>query len=490
MTISFNSIPTNLRTNGRYIEFDNSRAVQGVSPMYNRALIVGQRLAAGTVAAEVPTLVPSSSKGEEYFGHGSMIAQMIEKFKAANPYTELYAIALDDAAASVAATGTFTFAGTATADGEVYGYIGGERITVAVSSGDLHTQVSAAWELAIDEYLLKSNLPVVPSEAAGVVTITALNKGTLGNGIDLSLNLNQGEALPAGITCAVVDMASGATDPDMADAIAAMGDVWYTTIISAFADDTNQDLLEAELLTRWGPLQMKDGSAFIGAIGNQAALTALGNARNSQFTVFMGGGLSPTPAWIWATVAGAVDAGEPDAARPRQTLLMPGIVAPKEDEIFTQTERNTLLYDGISTYTVGQDGSVYIERLITTYQTNALGVSDPSYLNQTTMRTLAYLRYSWNVWVALKYPRHKLADDGTEFGPGQPIVTPAILKSEALAWFKEMEVEQGLVEGFDQFKTDILFERNTSDRDRVDMLMAPDLMNQFRVLAGQIQFLL
>jgi phage tail sheath gpL-like len=138
---------------------------------------------------------------------------------------------------------------------------------------------------------------------------------------------------------------------------------------------------------------------------------------------------------------------------------------------------------------VGEDGNVYIERLITTYQTNPTGVPDPSYLDICTMRTLAYLRYTLRARIALRFPRHKLANDGTNFGPGQAIVTPAIIKSEILSLFASWENE-GLVEGFAQFSNDIIVERNTNDVNRVDVLLSPDLMNAFRVFAGQIQFLL
>jgi len=490
MPISFNSIPVDIRTPGQFIEYDNSRAVQGSPAMPNVALIIGQRLAAGSVAAEIPTMVASATKGETYFGHGSMLAQMIEKFKAANAYTELWTIALDDVVAGVVATGTFTFTGTATEDGSVFLYIGGERIPVAVTSGDAFGTVAAAVDAAVTAYLLTNNLPVSSGVAGGVVTITALHKGTLGNDIDLQVNYNPGEALPAGISCAVVGMASGATDPDIADAIAVFADKWYTTIVSAYDDDTNQDLLEAELLTRWGPMVMQDGMAFIATADTAANLTTAGNARNSQFTCYMGAGLSPTPSWVWSSVVAAIDCYEPDPARPRQTLLLPGVKAPKAEDQFTQSERNILLTDGISTFTVGQDGSVYVERLITTYQTNPTGVPDPSYLDITTMRTLAYLRYTLRARIALRFPRHKLANDGTNFGPGQAIVTPSIIKSEILALFAQWETDDGLVENFAQFSNDVIVERNANYVNRVDVLLSPDLMNAFRVFAGQIQFLL
>jgi phage tail sheath gpL-like len=492
MSISFDLISTNLRTHGVFTEFSNARAVSTAPDIPSVALIIGQRLAAGTVAAEVPVSVPSADAGEEYFGHGSILAHMIDYFKDANPYTELWAVALDDEGAGTAATGTFVFSGTATDDGVVYTYIGGERITTAVTLGDAAATVGAAVVADITAYVAEHNLPV---SAAGTstVTITCLHKGTLGNYINLAQNLIPGEGLPAGITCVITQVGSviaGATDPDVADAITAIGGSWFQTIISAYADDTNHDKLEAMALSWWHPYEQKDTSLFIGAIGNQAALTALGNARNSQFTVLMGGGLSSSPPWAWAAVTGAVDAYESDPARPRQTLTLTGLRAPAQPDIFTQTERNTLLYDGVSTFTVGTDGTCYIERLITTYQTNALGVADSSYLNQTTMRTLAALRYTWNAWVALRFPRAKLADDTANVPTGQSIVQPKTLTSEALAWFRWCETEKGWVENWEQFKDDLLIERDSTDKDRVNMRMSPDLMNQFRVLAGQIQYLL
>jgi phage tail sheath gpL-like len=491
MAISFNTIPAVIRTPGQFIEFDSSRAVQGLSVMPNVALIIGPRLiSAGTVAGNVLTSVASSAKAETYWGHGSIIAGMVEKFKAANPYVELWGIGVEVDSGGAPAAGAFPFTGTATAAGEVVAYIAGERIAVSVAINDTAAVVATALYNAVVAYCSSHNLPVVATNGtAGTTTITALSKGVLGNAIDLRLNYQVGESLPAGIACTVTAMTAGTLSPSIATAIAAMGAQRFDTIVCAFSDDTNMDLLEADLDTRWGPMVMQDGMCFIAANGTSGALTTLGNARNSKFTTFLGGGLSPTPPWIWAAVAAAVDSGEPDPARPRQTLSLVGCKPPARGAEFTWLERNTLLSDGISTYTVTPSGDCLIERLITTYQLSPAGASDTSYLNLETMRTLAYLRYSWRAWVALRYPRYKLADDGTNFGPGQAIVTPSILRSEGIAWFKEM-ITAGLAEGLEQFKTDAIFERNSTDPDRVDMRMSPNLMNQFRVLAGQIQFLL
>ncbi|EEC2254056.1 phage tail protein, partial [Salmonella enterica] len=51
-------------------------------------------------------------------------------------------------------------------------------------------------------------------------------------------------------------------------------------------------------------------------------------------------------------------------------------------------------------------------------------------------------------------------------------------------------VDQGLVENLDTFKKNLLVERNTSDRNRLDVLCTPDLVNQFRFFAAQLRFIL
>lgn len=495
MSISFNEIPINIRTFGQYIEIDNSRAVQGVPAQPHVALCIGQRLNGGTVAEAIPTLVGSADAAEGFFGAGSQLAEMLRAFKKTNPFTELWAIALDDGMGATAGTQTITVTGPATADGEIALYIAGRRVAVAVSNADAATAIAAAIDTAIQAHAEFARMPFTSGAAAAVVTLTAQNKGAVANGIDVRVNYQPTEELPAGVTIVIAAGVSGATDPVLATALTAMGDVQYHTIAVPYTDATSLTALEAELLTRWGPMEQKEGQAFAAALGTQGTLTTLGNTRNSQFLTIMstGGssGNSPTPVYVAAAIVAAVDAAqtEIDPARPRQTLVLTGMLAPQEDHRFTRTERNTLLTDGIATNIVDGGGLVRVERIITTYQTNPLSIPDPSFLDITTLRTSARLRFDVRARIALKYPRHKLANDGTLFDPGQAVVTPSTIRSELISLFRFWEAI-GLVERFEQFKQDLIVERNATDVNRVDMRMSPDLMNQFRVFAGQVQFLL
>ena len=163
------------------------------------------------------------------------------------------------------------------------------------------------------------------------------------------------------------------------------------------------------------------------------------------------------------------------------------MLAPLQGDRFTRAERELLLRDGISTFTVDQGGAVLIERAITTYQTNAFGLDDIAFLDLNTPLTLAYLRLAVRSRILAKFPRHKLAGDDARFSTGQAIVTPKVIRAELIALFRELE-EAGLVENLDQFAADLVVERDATDPSRVNALIPPDIVNQFRVFAGRVEF--
>ncbi len=484
--VSFAEIPVDIRTPGQYIEIDNSKAVQGLPQQDRKILILGQRLTGGTVAQQIPTRVLNADQAAGYFGRGSMLHGMITAAKTANPYSDMWALALDDSGAGAAATGTITVTGTPTESGTINLYIGGVRLQAGVAASDTVTVVAASIAAAINA---AADLPVTAISAVGVVTITARHKGECGNAIDIRLNYYMGEATPKGITLAVVAMSSGTGNPTVANALSAIGNDQYYTIVTPWTDAANMLALENELSTRWGPMSQKTGHAFAALSGTHGTLTTYGVARNSLHSTVVGSGKSPATPWIWASVLAAVCEfnGAIDPARPFQTLLLPGLLPPSEKDRYTREERNLLLKSGISTFLVDAGGRVLIERVITTYQTNAFGIADISYLDLNTKWTVDYIRYAVRARIALRFPRYKLANDGTNFAPGQAIVTPRVIRAELLGLFRELE-DVGLVEDFDQFKADLLVVRSTSDPNRVNAVIPPNIVNQFRVFAAAVQF--
>jgi phage tail sheath gpL-like len=68
-------------------------------------------------------------------------------------------------------------------------------------------------------------------------------------------------------------------------------------------------------------------------------------------------------------------------------------------------------------------------------------------------------------------------------------MTPALGKMEAIARVEEW-VRQGLVEAPEDFANNLIVERDPNNPNRLNWYMAPDLVNQFRVGATLISFLL
>lgn len=482
------TIPNDLRVPFLYVEFDSSRAFQGPSILKYKVLIMGQRLSTGIRPELVVDKVTSYDQATKLYGAGSQIARMFKSFFANNKISDVYGCSLDDAGGGVAATGTFTIGGTATATGSLVVYIGGERIAVSVASGDTANTVGAALETAINA---DTDRAVTASNLAGVVTITAKNKGESGNDIDLRTNYYAGEELPDGITCSVVGMASGANNPTLSSIIAILGDEWYNVFCAPYYDATNLSAMETELDDRFGPLRMIDGMYITSRKGTVGTLASWGGGRNSKHVITMHSqSICGWSAEFAASLAGQLaKEAQADPARPFQTLELVGILPPAVTDRFTLAENNSLLYDGISTFYVDNGGKVRIQRAITMYQTNALGAEDIAYLDAITLFTLMYLRYDFRTQILTRYPRAKLADDGVQVGPGQQVMTPKLGKSEAINIFRGWET-LGLVENIDQFKNDLTCVRSTTDPNRLEWVLPPDLINQFRVGAATIQFLL
>lgn len=489
--ISFNSIPLNIRVPGQYIEVDNDGAVKGLSIMPTSILVIGQKLAAGTQAPLVPVLINSPDQAQTLFGAGSQLKHMLEKFIGVAPDLELWAIAQTDNGAGAVALGDLSFTGPATAAGTLSLYIGGREVQIGVATGDIASTIATNVVAAINA---DADLPVtaaVDGTHTYQVDVTTKHKGLCGNFIDMRFNYSSDDATPPGVGITVTPITGGSGNPDVTQVLTAIGDNWYTDFVMAYSDTTNLTAMETELNARFGPMKMIDGFMYVAMSNTYGNLVTAGLARNNPHDSIMGLYNCPSPPYEIAAAVGAACAASAavDPAMPVQTLPLPGILAPAIADRFTYDEQEILLNSGISTVNIGADGTLTLQRVITTYQTNAFGAADPSYLDVETLKTLAYLRYDTRTYIAQTFPRYKLADDGTPYALGQNVVTPSRIKAALVARFKLWETN-GLVEDIDQFKSDLQVIRDSSDVNRVDALIPPNIINQFRVFAAKVQFVL
>jgi phage tail sheath gpL-like len=484
----FNDIPAQLRLPGVYIEFDSRLA--GSSAFQGKLLVLGQRLEAGERDALRLDRVTSAEQAELLYGRGSMLAEMLRASLAAEPYLETWAIALDDDAAGVAASGSLTVSGTALRSGTLALYIAGYRVRVGVSAADTAGAIAQA---IVDAVAADTRVPVtaaINGVTPETVDFSARWAGETGNDIDLRLSARGEDRVP-GVAVAITAMAGGAANPDLTGAIAAFGTEQWNWIACPYTDSANIDALTAELDERWGPMRQIGGRAFAAYRGTHAETGTFGATLNSPHLTVIGTGTAVSPTWLWAATNAAV-AGQAlanDPARPLQTLELPGLMGPAESDRFTDTERNLLLFDGIATYRIATDGTVRIERQVTTYQETAAGVASDAYLDINTPETLERIRFDQRARILQRYPRHKLADDADAgaYGAGQPIATPRVIKAELLSLYRDFQ-SRGWVQDYEGYAESLQASIDPEDPNRLNVIDSPKLVSGYRVHAMQTQF--
>ncbi|EAV7691724.1 phage tail sheath subtilisin-like domain-containing protein [Salmonella enterica] len=489
MAISFNSIPSDTRFPLFYAEMDNSAA--NTARDSGASLLIGHASNDASIAVNSLVLVSSVDYARQICGAGSQLARMVGAYRKTDPFGELYVIAVPESTGA-AATVALTVTGEATETGTVNVYTGRTRVQAPVTSGDDAAAVAVSIKDAVNA---NPDLPFTATSEAGVVTLTARHKGLYGNEIPVTLNyygFGGGEVLPAGVNITVASGVKGAGAPALNDAVAAMGDEPFDYIGLPFNDTASVNTMATEMNDssgRWSYVRQLYGHVYTAKTGTLSELVAAGDQFNLQHITLAGyekDTQTPADELAASRTARAAVFIRNDPARPTQTGELVDMLPAPKGKRFTTTEQQTLLSHGVATAYV-ESGVLRIQRDITTYRKNAYGVADNSYLDSETLHTSAYVLRRLKSVITSKYGRHKLANDGTRFGSGQAIVTPAVIRGELGSTYRQMERE-GIVENFDLFQQHLIVERNANNSNRLDVLFPPDYVNQLRVFAVLNQF--
>lgn len=467
--IAFDSIPSSLRKPGKYFEFNTRLAVRTLPGNLQKVLMLGQKLVAGTQAVLSPVDVFSDDQAALLFGKGSQLHLMVRAAIKANPYLQLTAIAVADAAGS-AASGTTTLTGTATASGVLSVWIGANRVDVAINSGDTAAVVAAALVAAVNA---RPDIPVSSAAAAGVVTHTCYHKGTLGNDLKLVAS-----STATGLTAAAVTLAGGTLDPDYTATLAAVAGAGHHIIVAPLSSQAQLTVLRTHLDFVSGPMEQRGALGVFGWAGTLATGTTLAGQINSgRITGAWHRGSLRLPCEIAAAYA-AVIASEEDPARPLNTLELAGMDVTAIDQRPTRTEQENVLNNGLTPLEVGPGDRVQIVRAITTYTKDPQNVTDVSLLDVTTIRTLDYVRRACRDRISLRFPREKLSER-----------TGDKVRSELLDVLYKLE-ELEIVEAVEANKPGLIVERDLQDVNRLNAKIPCDVVNGLHVFAGRIDLLL
>lgn len=494
--VSFNNIVPNWKIPGTSVEVDPSMAGTPTANKY--ALLVGYKLASGAAPSDKPIAVGTQNDANTYFGAGSMLARSFSAFFALTKGVPIFCLPITAPSGGTAATGTIQVSHAPSGGGVLSLYIAGQLVEIAVGASDSVSTVATAIAAAINA---ATDLPVTATVSTDTVTLTCKWKGINGNDIRMEDNLlgfYGGEQMPAALTLTYSGsnfLTGGAGVPTWTSAIAALGDAPYRWVCLPFNDSGSYVAWGAEYGFgdggRWGWIRQSYGEVFSGYRDTYANLMTWGVTNNYPVISPMEWEVkTPSPLWecVAAYTARAAGAFVIDPARPLQTLTLDGIrLAPPADR-FNKTQLNALAQVGLAIQgdLVGT-GVTQILREQSSYQKNTQGVADNAYEVVTTLETLAEIFTRLRQAISNKYPRHKLANNGTRFGPGQAIVTPNVIKAELISEYRQMEYD-GLTENATLFKDNLIVVRSSTDPNTVECVYPPDLVNQLRRFNVLAQF--
>ena len=444
---------------GYFARFDGSMA-GGENTEKIKALILGQRLAAGTVAKDTKKFIASESAGRTFFGQGSMIARAIEAFRRAYPLGETWAIAQDEPSAGVAAVGSILCAATNSQTGTIEIEIGGQDVFCGVVAGDVANTIATNLAAAINAV---PNIPVVALASTATVSLTAKWKGITGNNITIRVNPEGekgGQRLPGGVTLTVTAMGGttpGSGAPDLTASLALIANGEFDIIVNPYGDATSLGDLAALKVSHWSPEKGIFGhvvSAYDASYSDLITYSGTSLQNDPHMTMLIGSGVDmPRPPWERAALLGAVTAREQcdgtlkNLAQGFTEIELPGDIPPTEDYLWE--ERNILGGYGFATcYSSG--GKVYLSRARTTYITDESGEVDPAYRDQRTLMILQRMTRQDRIDWKREFQGAALIDDDQDVGDGAKVLSESIGK----AWFAgqyESYRKAGLVTDVDAF---------------------------------------
>ncbi len=455
-------------------EIDKRQADRNfLSPNHHRLLLVGQKSADATVADDTLRRVFSDEDAGADFGLGSELHLMARAALKANPYAEIFAIAVPAAGGTVQATTTATFSGPATGSGYGEAWIGYNKVTFEIASGDSADDMATALKNAVDA---NPKLPVTASAATGVTTLTAKCGGSLGNELKITVTVNA-----AGADVVVAAGTAGANDPDYTNTLAAVfapGKEYEPTQIAiAHNDATNLGLLKTHCYNLADPRELRFAQGHVGFTGTISAATALASGVNNWWIQIHALEGSRSLSYEIGAAVASVCCSEEDPARPLQRLPVKGIDPPQDvADRYSGTEQETLLENGVSCLEVGPGEEVKIVRIVNTY-TNESGADVQYGRDYIHAGLAAYLAKDLTDFLVKMFPRQKL--------------TTRVLKEihQAVAGRFRDYARAELVHYPELTDQNMIVRQSNKDSQRVDVGIPTYPVEGLRTIATQLQML-
>lgn len=403
MIIQTPNIPATKLKPGSYSDFNLFAGALGLPLNNQRLLIIGQKLAAGAALDNVAYQVVTTYEAAYLSGIGSVAYRMYLAARKLNRDHEIWVVSQSDASASTAATGTLTLSGTATGSGTLTMYVGFDRVDVGVLTGDTFGDLATRARTALGA---ETALPVTVAGTDGALAFTFKNKGTVGNGFTVHATCTA-----PGITLSAASVAftTGATDPDIQDALDAVFPARFHVIAPWTSVQADLVKVRDHLQNVSSPVEQRPGRAYAVApsaatLSDTTTIAAALNHERVSLAWYRG---SWSPSYEIAAAIGMTVAQESDPALPFNGCVLTGIHAPAVADRLSVAEQETMLAAGVTPLEVDASGNSTIVRLVTT-RTTYNNTATLRLLDTTPIAILDYYRDACKSAVALKFPRPKM----------------------------------------------------------------------------------
>jgi len=481
-----------------------------------KTLIVGQMLGTGTATAgDLIQDHPDDGSEDTLFGARSHIAGMVRVFKRENKISQLDIIPLDDAGGATQGTAVVVFTGPSTEAGEIFITVGSDndrKYTVGIAEADTATDIGDALEALITA---DSQAPFTAVNAAGTVTITAANGGTLSDdwGIKYSGTV-------AGVTVTLTGWTGGATDPTLTGVLDPIANIRYQTVVWPAVYDIT--VIGDELDSKFNVTnKVLDGVALQGQADTLANLKTYVSTLNSQSIVVLGQALAATsdrigPATFefldnvaaevaairalrlttdatltrYLTTVAAKDqfGGIAIGSLPYFNTSLPNVGIANPVDEFSDEDLTELRNNGVGTYGPNRafNGTIMGE-MVTTYLTDTAGNPDTSYKFLNTVDTASLIREFYFANFKRRYAQTRLTDG--DLLPGRDMANEASIRAFCNELYDEL-ADDALTQKGQAAKKD--YNDNltiivTVADGKVEVYQAPLLVSQIRVVIGTIQ---
>jgi phage tail sheath gpL-like len=468
--VSFEQIPSSTRKPGVYTEFNTRMAVRSLPGNLQTTLYVAQKTASGTAPTGVLTNIYSDVDAATQFGYGSQIHRMALKAFKANPYAQISVVALDEGDEATAASWPVTITGAATKAASFYLLLNDDKVGISVATTDTPTSIAAALVAAITA---KPELPFTASSLAGVLTLTAKNKGEVANDDKVAIS-----GTVPGMNITVGALVPGELVPDVQPGLTAAFLGGHTQIVMPYRDTDNLMALRDHINLVGNYAEKRWALGFTASTGSLAQAIALSASINHGWISNPWLRNTPTTAMELAAGYAAVIAASEDPALPFDYVEIPGIAAPAVADQTSRTEQESALYNGVTPLQVGPGNVVQIVRAITTYTVNDANVPDVSMLDITTPRTMMYVAKAFVQDRANRYSRAKISDR-----------LMADMRDTGIVLMRQLE-QLEIIEAVTDNLPFYIIERDSQDVNRLNERIPVDVVNGLHIIAERFDLLL